>query len=188
MRNFYITRNADLKIIAIDPAEQVHVDRGLKQLRELDPGEVSRIGFDFQASSALTAWHILLCKAVFVEQETFTDFRAMRQFLYTMAGYCVEVKQGRKIVRVPGSWSWDALPNDADRSDAHEKVLMAMHDADVLRVLWPAIRPAQRMEKIMGIIARAEAERDQFKARKAARQAARNARAANDSTAEAVAA
>lgn len=188
MRNFDITRNADGKIVAVDENEQIHVARWLKTMRELDPGEMMRIGMEFEASSKLTAWHIILCNAVFKEQETFTDFRAMRQFLYTMAGYCVEVKQGRKIVRVPGSWSWDALPNDADRSDAHEKVLMAMHDADVLRVLWPAIRPAQRMEKIMGIIARAEAERDQFKARKAARQAARNARAANDSTAEAVAA
>lgn len=175
MKAIAITCNLDGKLVALNEADEPTFARWKKELRELDPGEIKNIYPDATPNSALSAWHIILCKAVFAAQERFTDFRAFRQFLYTMAGHCVEIKIGRKVVRVPGSWSWDDLSNDYERSDVHNAVLMAMHDETVLRALWPHLRPAARTEMILTTIAEAEAKRQQHRAAKATRVAIRNA-------------
>lgn len=187
MRKIQVTRDLDGNLVAIDEADQIHFATWRKRLRELDPGEIASVGVENDPSSALTAWHIILCKAVYAAQERFTDFRAFRQFLYTMSGYCVDIKVGRKIIKVPGSWSWDALPNDYDRSAAHDAVVLAMHDELVVRTLWPHLRPAVRMEMLLTTIAAAEAKRQQCRAAKAMRVAARKAQAKNQQTEEATA-
>jgi hypothetical protein len=59
------------------------------------------------------------------------------------------------------------LPNDFERTELHEKVVAAMHDEDVQSALWPHLRKAKRMEMMLGVIAKAEAEREAYKQRKA---------------------
>lgn len=174
MKTTDITRNDEGRIVAVNDADNPYVQSWLKRMRELDPGEVITVHLDKSASHPLTAWHIILCKAVFAEQEVFTDFKAFRQFLYTMSGHCVEVTVGRKTMRMPGSWSWDDLPNDYERSEVHNKVVLTMHDPLILRTLWPHLKPGKRMEMLLDTIARAEAEREVRRAQKARRQAARN--------------
>lgn len=157
------------KLVAVDPKEQVALDRWSKRLQAIEPGEIVYIGAMEPPSPALTAWHILLCKAIFEGQERFTDFKAFRGFLYIMAGHCQEFKVRGKKIRLPQSWSWDDLPNDYDRSEFHESVVAALYNEDVQLAIWPHLKKHDRTEMMMTLISRAEHEREMHKRQKAFR-------------------
>lgn len=178
MKTALITRDNENKIVALYEKDQPYVARWLKRMRELDQGEIMTAHMDAKASHALNAWHHILIGAVFKAQERFISVDAFREFLYIMAGYSTEVKIKRKTVRIAESWSFDSLPNDFERSEVHDRVVMAMHDEDVLFALWPHLRPAMRMEMMLTTIAAAEAERERCRAAKAQRVAARESKAA----------
>jgi hypothetical protein len=173
MKTIKITRDNEYRLIALNQEDQAYLAQWQKRIRELEPGEIMTAHLDAQASHALNAWHHILIGAVFKAQERFTKVDAFREFLYIMSGYATEVKIKRKIVRIAESWSFDTLPNDFDRQDVHNKVVMAMHDEDVLFAIWPHLKPAARMEMMLTTIAEAEAKREQHKAAKAMRMAAR---------------
>jgi hypothetical protein len=160
LKKIYVTKNDQDRIVAVDADDQPYLSRHGNMLRSLEPGEIATYYCDASPSAALTAWHILLCKAVFDAQERFATAKALRGFLYIMSGYSMEIKCGRKKITIPKSWSWDDLPNDFERAELHEKVVAAMHDEYVQSALWPHLRKPKRMEMMLDVIAKAEAERD----------------------------
>ncbi|MGL5003149.1 MAG: hypothetical protein ACRDAM_09450, partial [Casimicrobium sp.] len=143
------------KLIAVDPKEQVALDRWGKMLREVEPGEIVSIGVFTSPSPALTAWHIILLGTIFAAQERFTDFKAFRGFLYIMSGYCEEFRVRGKKIRLPQSWSWDDLPNDFERSEMHEAVVAALYNEDVQLAIWPHLNKQKRMEMMLTLVSKA---------------------------------
>ena len=173
MKTVKITKNQDGKLVALFEEDQAYLSQWLRRIRELEEGEIMTAHLDAQASQPLNAWHHILIAAVYKAQERFTNKDAFRKFLYMMAGYSEEVKIKRKRVLVPSSWSFDSLPNDFERQEVHNKVVMAMHDEDVQFALWPHLKPAARMEMMLTTIQKAEEERERARAAKAFKQAQR---------------
>lgn len=167
------------RLVGISEKDEKALARWRNACAELEPGEGVSFSVDIPVNKRLHGWHFVLMTAVFKAQERFTDDDAMRAFIYVAAGYCKWQRLGRKRVAIPDSWAFTSLPNDIERGEMHEKCVIAMHDQDVLRELWPHLKPAARLHMIMDVIAKTEAERERKRAEWKARMQLRARAIAN---------
>lgn len=139
MPNISITKNGSNRIVGFTPADKKRYAKYVKQLTDMEPGEILEISVWFPRNSKFHRLHMRMLRTVWENQDRFDDFEAFRKWVQIGAGYYSTIPgPNGKDIDVSKSIKWNSMDEDG-MSAHHLKCKEFLRGERAYLYLWPAL-------------------------------------------------